>query len=181
MLFPEVRGFGQLAKDAKPNWPCEIVDTASKTDTLRPNSMFPRVAAFAVLATATALGVFGAGQPVCKLAWDPSPDPAVTEVVLYYGTKSRSYYSSNTYPVGVTNAAVSNLTVGVVYYFAVTARNRYGVESEYSNELGAPWEMIHETIGDGNLHSWEVSPPWMFFRVATGQEEGEQKSGGENW
>lgn len=59
----------------------------------------------------------------------------VTETVLYYGTSSRSYFSSNAYPTGITNAAISNLTVGIVYYFAATARNQYGVESEYSNEV----------------------------------------------
>jgi hypothetical protein len=76
-----------------------------------------------------------AAQPVCKLAWDPSPDPTVVETILYWGTNSRSYFASNSYPAGVTNAAISNLVVNAVYYFAATAVNQYGVESEYSNEV----------------------------------------------
>jgi hypothetical protein len=53
--------------------------------------------------------------------------------VAYCGTNSRQY------PMRIsttnTTATFSNLVVGTRYYFAVTARNAIGVESDYSREL----------------------------------------------
>ncbi|MEI6596598.1 MAG: IPT/TIG domain-containing protein [bacterium] len=57
--------------------------------------------------------------------------------LVYYGTKSGSYEQSisATAPGTVTSPAiVSNLTNGVKYYFAVTAKYKNGAESSYSNE-----------------------------------------------
>ena len=68
------------------------------------------------------------------LAWDPSTDPEVTGAIVYYGNASRNYpYHTN---VGnVTRATVNGLQAGLTYYFAVTATNSYGLESDYSNEV----------------------------------------------
>ena len=68
------------------------------------------------------------------LAWDPSPDPAVTGYNAYYGVVSGSY--TNMVSAGnTTNATVSGLVAGVTYYFAATAANSAGLESDYSNEV----------------------------------------------
>jgi hypothetical protein len=67
------------------------------------------------------------------LVWNQHPDPEVTGNLVYYGNTSRSYsYCTN---VGnVTKATVTGLKAGT-YYFAVTAVNIEGLESDFSNEV----------------------------------------------
>jgi hypothetical protein len=69
------------------------------------------------------------------LAWDPnSPSENISGYRLYYGTESRSY----TGVIDITNGTlkkVSKLAKGYHYYFAVTAYNDAGEESDFSEEL----------------------------------------------
>jgi hypothetical protein len=68
------------------------------------------------------------------LAWNPSSSPDVVACKLYYGTISREYTDYVT--VGnVTSVTISNLVQGVTYYFAITAINADGQESDYSDEV----------------------------------------------
>lgn len=68
------------------------------------------------------------------IAWDPSPDATVTGYNFYYGVATRTY--TNTVNVGSwLSITVSNLVVGVTYYFAATAYNALGTESVFSDEL----------------------------------------------
>ena len=70
------------------------------------------------------------------LAWDASPCACAAGYRLYYGTNTRSYQF-------VTNAAL-NLTQSVVlphrgrWFFAATAYDTNGLESDFSNEVS--WE-----------------------------------------
>lgn len=68
------------------------------------------------------------------LAWDPSTDPEVTGAIVYYGNASRNY-PWHTNVGNVTRATVQGLTNGLTYFFAVTATNPAGLESDYSNEV----------------------------------------------
>jgi hypothetical protein len=70
-----------------------------------------------------------------SLAWDPSTDPEVTGAIVYYGNASRNY-PWHTNAVG-TNATVLGLGTGKTWYFAVTATNTAGLESDYSNEVSS--------------------------------------------
>lgn len=68
------------------------------------------------------------------LAWDPNTEPEIAGYKLYFGKTSRNYLES----VDIGNATrytLMNLTDGVTYYFAVTAYDIYGHESDYSAEL----------------------------------------------
>lgn len=119
---------------------------------------------------------FGANM---ALAWDPSPDSGVIGYNIHYGTATGSY--SNKIDVGnVTTTVISNLNCGVTYYFAATAFNAQGLESDYSNELqfivpgvltltqgstlGAPMQIKfpvepahwYEVQATTNLTSWET-------------------------
>lgn len=68
------------------------------------------------------------------LAWDNSPETDVTAYRVYVGTVSRGY-STTTTVSNVTSLRLTNLVAGVKYYFAVTARNLAGLESDYSQEI----------------------------------------------
>lgn len=67
------------------------------------------------------------------LQWDPNPETDVIGYKIYYGTSSRTY--SSPIPLGLqTSYTVAGLGAGT-YYFAVTASNRDGLESAFSNEV----------------------------------------------
>src|SRR5687768_2832591 len=68
------------------------------------------------------------------LAWDPSAESSVSGYKVHYGLNSR------TYPFVVdtghaTTQVISNLQDGITYYFAVTAYNVAGQESDFSAEI----------------------------------------------
>lgn len=67
------------------------------------------------------------------LQWDPSPSPEVAGYRIYYGVASGTY--TNAVAVGtITTATISGLVIGTKYYFAATAFDGVGNESEFSNE-----------------------------------------------
>ena len=77
-------------------------------------------------------GVFGSAS--VTLAWDPSPDPDVVGYRVYVGQSSGVYAP----PVDLgnqTSVTISNLQEGIPYFFAVTAYNSLGLESDPSNEV----------------------------------------------
>jgi len=69
------------------------------------------------------------------LAWNPnSPSDNIAGYRLYYGSESRNYTSV----IDITNGTlkkISKLAKGQHYYFAVTAYNQTGQESDFSEEL----------------------------------------------
>lgn len=74
----------------------------------------------------------GAGS--VNLAWDASTNSGVTGYNIYYGNASHSY--PNQTAVGKSlSGVVSGLTPGMTYYFAVTATDSSGNESDFSNEI----------------------------------------------
>lgn len=72
-----------------------------------------------------------------RLAWDPSASPAVAGYKIYMGPAIRSY--TNSVDVGaVTNASIFNVNRMVTNYFAATAYDSDGNESDYSGEAVLP-------------------------------------------
>lgn len=68
-----------------------------------------------------------------SLAWDASGDANVAGYKIYIGVTSHNYTQS----VDVGNVASATITVpdaGKTYYFAATAYDNSGTESDYSNE-----------------------------------------------
>jgi hypothetical protein len=87
----------------------------------------------ALLAVGVAGNLWAHGYRQALVQWDPSPDASVTAYQVYWGVASGSY--SNRLVVGMqTNAVIPYLIEGSTYYFAVTALNALGLESDYSNE-----------------------------------------------
>lgn len=79
-------------------------------------------------------GTDGRSGTAVTLAWDSSPDPAVSGYRVYEGTASRNY-SAVFDPGNTTNVSIGGLRVGNVYYFAATAYDTNGLESDFSAEL----------------------------------------------
>jgi hypothetical protein len=75
---------------------------------------------------------FAAGS--VTLTWNPSTDSNVTGYRIYNGVASRNY--TNIVDTGdATSVTVSNLAEGTTHFFAATAYNILGMESEFSDEI----------------------------------------------
>jgi hypothetical protein len=74
------------------------------------------------------------GAASVNLAWNASTNSGVAGYNVYYGSASGSY--ANQIPAGTNlSAIVSGLAAGGTYYFAVTAVDTLGNESDFSNEI----------------------------------------------
>ena len=86
------------------------------------------------------------GRCNITLAWDPSPDTNVTGYNLYWGLASRTY--SEVRNAGTNcQTTITNLLRDTPYYFAATAYDGWGLESDYSDECAytAPttvWRLV---------------------------------------
>jgi chitodextrinase len=74
---------------------------------------------------------FAAGS--VTLAWSPSISANVAAYKIYYGLAS-GVYNDSISAAGSTNATITGLAEGTTYYFAATAMDALGVESQFSNE-----------------------------------------------
>ena len=75
-----------------------------------------------------------------RFGWSPNAETNLAGYKIYYGTASRSYTNSvdvgNPPAVnGQVNASLSGFTGGATYYFAATAYDTDGFESDYSTEV----------------------------------------------
>lgn len=87
-----------------------------------------------LLITALAFLCSLANAATVKLIWDRNPEPDVIGYRVYTGNSSRSYDRIESAGNDVM-FSVTNLVLGQTYYFAVTAVNSAGLESDYSNEV----------------------------------------------
>ena len=101
------------------------------------------------------------------LAWDRNSDSDISGYKVYYGTSSRTYPfvldSGNT-----TTQFIDNLQSGITYYFAVTAYNADGQESDFSGELPYPVPVpLHgiSALGDGSFRIRFEGLPERTYRV----------------
>ena len=68
------------------------------------------------------------------LDWNASASPNVAGYNVYYGTTS-GIYSCKVEAGNVASVAISNLADGATYYFAATAYDANGDESQFSSEV----------------------------------------------
>jgi len=86
------------------------------------------------VANATAPSATG---PSATLTWDAVCDPRVAGYRVYYGTGSRDYVQAKGDGINAGNSTiyvVTGLDSGRTYYFAITAYDAWGNESDFSNE-----------------------------------------------
>ena len=75
-----------------------------------------------------------------RFSWSPNAETSLAGYKIYYGTASKKYtldvdQKMGTMVDGHVEGSVGNLTVGTTYYFAATAYDVYGYESDYSTEV----------------------------------------------
>ena len=69
------------------------------------------------------------------LAWDPNNEPDLSHYIVYWGISSGNY-SSNSGNIGLVNEYTADIPDdGNTYFFAVTAVDLSGLESDFSNEV----------------------------------------------
>ena len=69
------------------------------------------------------------------LTWDANSEPDLSHYIVYWGI-TRGDYTSNSGNIGlVTEYSVEIPDDGLIYYFAVTAVDDAGLESDFSNEV----------------------------------------------
>ncbi len=119
------------------------------------------------------------------LAWLPSPTPDIAGYAVYYGSSS-GVYDLRLDVGSQTNATISGLPGGMTFFFAVSAYNQLGVESELSNEISfvtaddwigfGPWlaPIANRTIHAGSLLTIStfvrgLNPPLSAWRFSLSQ------------
>jgi hypothetical protein len=90
--------------------------------------------ALLLLALSIPLSARAVGSSSVSVAWDANPEVDVVGYRIYYGLVSRQY-SSSIFAGNVTTGVIPGLSNGVPYFFAVTALDATGLESDYSSEV----------------------------------------------
>jgi fibronectin type 3 domain-containing protein len=78
-----------------------------------------------------------AADTSATLSWDVGSDPRIAGYRVYYGTGSRDYAQAKGAGLNAGSCStyvVTGLDRGLTYYFAVTAYDASGNESDFSNE-----------------------------------------------
>jgi len=117
-----------------------------------------------------------------NLAWDATPDSAVTGYLVSYGNSSRAY--NKTLDVSTrTTASISGLAEGQRYYFAVQAYTAAGLKSAFSTEVstiinsGVPAELVSPSAGSiigssTQAFTWNAGTNVTGFWVDIGRTQG---------
>ena len=82
------------------------------------------------------------------LAWDSNDEPDVAGYIVYYGMQSR-YYDYDVDVGNYNSVTISGLVEDVMYYFAVTAYDNEGNESDFSEEISYPRTSTYTVSGAG--------------------------------
>lgn len=104
-----------------------------------------------------------------SLTWDPSPwDTSITGYKMYRGNAPRTY--DTTFDVGLSNIyEITKIVPTVPYYWAVTAYNQDGIESDFSNEVIFAKEMppLHISLKKPGLIQADVFAGGTFMIEAS--------------
>jgi hypothetical protein len=117
------------------------------------NGRWTRHGIFAGVVLVTMMAFGGLSVTV---AWTPNPEPDIAGYKVYVGTNAGRYSTVLDAGKG-TNQMITNLAAGWTYYFAVTAYNTSGLESDLSSEVSytAPVpspELIFTPLGNGSFN-----------------------------
>jgi hypothetical protein len=131
----------------------------------KPTIKHPTEAQSAVARSITAAALSAPGSNVtttATLAFDASSSSNVAGYRLYWGISPGTY--TNSVSVGKTNLTitVNNLVQGRKYYFAATAFDAIGIESDFSNETFFP-QPVTNFVTPFVESSGAVNGPWTNY------------------
>ncbi|MBN1904841.1 MAG: hypothetical protein JW927_07070 [Deltaproteobacteria bacterium] len=87
------------------------------------------------------------------LTWEANSEPDLSHYIVYWGNSSGNY-TDNSGNIGLTNEYTTDIPDdGQKYYFAVTAVDEAGLESDFSNEVNSFPGMFISTSSNWNLIS----------------------------
>jgi endoglucanase len=98
----------------------------------RPNRIRKRI--LGVLCCFIFVALSGFTMKAITLKWNANTEANLAGYTVYSGTNSHSYNKSN-FVGNVTTNTPTGLIAGTTYYFAMTAKNTSGQESDFSNEI----------------------------------------------
>jgi hypothetical protein len=127
---------------------------AAQSSVLSPQNLFIRLIPLLFgLCALTSLPAYAASV---DLEWDANTEPQLAGYKIYWGTSSGNYaFSKN---VGNTTVCtITGLDEGRTYYFAATAYDGTGAESDYSNQINY-YVPLSDTDGDGVPDSQDAFP-----------------------
>ena len=103
-----------------------------------------------------ALPLSAAQAAVVDLEWDPNTAPELAGYKIYWGTSNGNYTSSKD-AGNNTICTITGLNEGTTYYFAATAYDSEGAESDYSNQIShtVPFS---DSDGDGVADNEDAFP-----------------------
>ncbi len=93
------------------------------------------------------------------LTWDSNNEPDLNHYIVYWGTESGEYLEDSGNIGLVTEFTVEIPDDDQVYYFAVTAVDEAGLESDFSNEV---------TTGDVPLQTLSFESNWNLISLPNG-------------
>jgi hypothetical protein len=116
------------------------------------------------------LACLGAMAESVTLTWLPNAEPDIAGYNIYTGVSSGTYTNRMNLPGLATTARVDGLVRGVNYFFACTAYNTQGGESDYSSEYEylipyLPPRIQGVQLGDAGLNITFESEPGGRYRV----------------
>jgi hypothetical protein len=125
-----------------------------------------------LLLVAAMVGIFVGGNPATALgyqnvvlAWNPSPNADVVGYNVYYGTES-GVYTAFFHVDNLTEAQISGLADGVTYYFAVSANDSAGNESQLSEEVSYTVPLPPPvTLGVQIFTETDGQPPYLLIQT----------------
>lgn len=93
------------------------------------------------------------------LQWDANTEPDLDHYNVHWGRESGNYnQESEDIPHPTTTAEIKNLTYGQTYYFAVTATDKEGLTSDYSNEVNTSgYDGLPPTAPGGTKFAGEIT------------------------
>lgn len=96
----------------------------------------------ALLFASAICAMAGTNNVSVTLAWDQHPMTNVVGYRVYWGAASRAY-TNQQFVSGITNCitTITNLVKNTRYYFAATATNNIGLESDFSTEINWQYEL----------------------------------------
>jgi hypothetical protein len=77
----------------------------------------------------------GQAQVQVTLSWNASTNANVAGYYLAWGTNSRAFFATNTYPAAQTSGTIGNLAYGILYYIAVAAFASNGQVSPFCGAI----------------------------------------------